>query len=74
MATITIKIKDSRTPDAEKYISLAKPIPVDLETKELKYTFIEWMTYLGENYFKILYDSGVKKDAAQAASDNEIFE
>ncbi len=76
MINIPVNIKDSRIDDAKKYIFLAKPIPMDSEVDPPvpKYTPLEWITYLVENYLRILYDTGVKKEAAQASADNDIFE
>jgi hypothetical protein len=76
MVNIPINIKDSRIDDAKKYIFLAKPIPMDedVDPPVPQYTPIEWITYLAENYFKVLYNRGVEIESRQASGDTDIFE
>jgi hypothetical protein len=76
MVNIPINIKDARINDAKKYIFLAKPIPMDdmADPPVPQYTPIQWITYLAENYFKVLYARGVEKEASQASGDTDIFE
>jgi hypothetical protein len=76
MAKITINIKDARLADAKEKIFRARPVPMDEEADPPvpEYTDLEWITKIVENGLKALYNTGKKKLAADADSDNDIFE
>jgi hypothetical protein len=46
----------------------------DVDPPVPQYTPIEWITYLAENYFKVLYNRGVEIESRQASGDTDIFE